>query len=448
MQDKGLTEFTSFTGHLQAGDDIIPITFLALIDKSGKVKFDFGPIALTKETWFIMNWWHGEGSRLSYFSLSGKAEDGTEFKTEDLHFISLGTESHKDTGSRMIPIGGCSRAEFRRQLAVLAPKPMLRMCVKGFQNFGQLISTCCLGMVEMVGQTSINDPDSITGYITIQSNNEPTDLAVWHAEADRLLEHIRRVMSFASAVMLLGPIIEFYWGDDLKVIALSQSQQTSTVFPVFHYLNQQPIFDVAVTSFFNPPFEVTNLFFAIEWFAMESSYNEIRLINAMTALENLVASNLGDNDKFIRPRKEFEKTRKTLRAVIRQCIGKWTTADANEADEIVLELNEKLGDLNRRSIRQKLSILIRRWQIPLDGIGEDKIKAAITARNLIVHRGHYYDADKESSSDDLWDHATVIREIVVRFILAAIGYHGDYISYIGGYHYAQFPPQADVKDAN
>ncbi|WP_333875197.1 hypothetical protein [Methylobacter sp.] len=448
MQDRGLTEFKSFTGHLQAGGDIMPITFLTLIDMSGEVKFDFSAIALTKETSFIMKYWDGEGSRPGYFSLSGKAEDGTEFKTEDLHFISLSTESNEETGSRMIPIGGCLRAEFRRKLATPTPKPLLRMYIKGFQNFGQLSSTCCLGRVEMDGYKTIEDPDFITGYITIQSDNEPIGLAVWHAEADKLLEHIRRLMSFASGVMLLSPIIKFYSGDHLEVIALSQSRQASAHSSTFHYLNQQPIFDAAVASFYNPPFEIKNLFFAIEWFAMESSYNEIRLINAMTALENLIASNLENNDKFIQSEKEFEKTRRKLRTVIRQCIEKWQTDDSNTISEIVKELNEKLADLNRRSIRQKLSILVGHWQIPLDGIDEDKIKAAITARNLIVHRGHYYDADKESSGDDLWDHATVVREIVVRFILTAIGYRGDYISYVGGYHYAQFPPQSDVSDAN
>jgi hypothetical protein len=300
----------------------------------------------------------------------------------------------------------------------------------------------------MDGESSINDPDSITGYIAVQSNNVPANLVSWHAEAGKLLEHVRQVMSFASATMLLRPILEFYAGNDLKVVALSQSRQASAPFRTFHYLNQQPVFDAAVTSFFSPPFEVKNLFFAIEWFAMESTHNEIRLVNAMTALENLVASNLSNNDKFIRPEKEFEKTRKTLRAVIRQCIGKWPPADANEADKIVPELNEKLADLNRRSIRQKLNILIEHWSVPLDGISEDKIKAAINARNHIVHRGHYYDDGKEESNDALWEHTLVVREIIVRFLLAAIGYCGMYISYFGGYHNAQFPPQADSRDAN
>lgn len=447
MQDKRLTEFKSFTGNLKTGSDSAPITFQACIDKTGEVKFKFDAVPLTKETRFIMSWWDGEGSNVNYFSLSGKAEDGTEFDTEDLHFNSLNNK----TNSCMIPIGSCLRAEFRRKLALTAPKPQLRMRLKGFQNLQQLSSECHIGKVVMDGESSIDDPNAITGYIAVQSDNEPADLTAWHGEADKLLEHVRRVMSFASATMLHGPIIEFYAGDDLEIVALSQSQQASAPFRTFHYLSQQPIFDAAVKSFFSPPFKVTNLFFAIEWFAMESTYNEIRLVNAMTALENLVESNLGDNDKFICPEKEFNnKIAPELRETLRKCIEKEGVITDEAKKDKLKELYDNLTNVNRRSIRQKLRILAEKepWSVPLADIGDDKIKAAICARNRVVHRGHYYDDGKEESNDALWEHTLVVREIVVRFLLAAIGYRGKYISYIGGCHEAQFPPPADIRGAD
>ncbi len=452
MQDKGLTEFKSFTGNLNAGSDSVSITFQACIDTTGEIKFKFDPIILTEGTFFIKNSWNNEESNFK-FSLFGKAEDGTEFKTEDFYLTCISTESNEETGSRMRLIGSCKQVEVRRKLANPAPKPILRMCIKGFQNFDQLSSECRLGKIVMEGKIFIDDPDTLTGCIAVQPDNEPADLAAWHEEANDLLEHVRHVMSFASAVMLQRPIIEFYAGDDLEMIVLSQSRQASAPFRTFHFLNQQPVFDAAVKSFFSPPFEVKNLFFAIEWFVMESTYNEIRLVNAMTALENLVASNLSKDDKLIRPVNEFEKIRKKIRAVIRQCIGKWATYNADEADEIVKEVNKKLGDLNRQSIRQKLSILAKNWSVPLDDIGKGKIDgkykidAAIDARNLVVHEGYYYKDDKDDSVP-LWDHTLVVREIIVRLLLAAIGYRGEYISYFGGYHDAEFTPLADVSDAN
>lgn len=106
------------------------------------------------------------------------------------------------------------------------------------------------------------------------------------------------------------------------------------------------------------------------------------------------------------------------------------------------ELNEKLPELNRRSFINKIYRLADRWSVPLVEISREEVSAAIQARNSIVHRGHYYD-DGERSNDDLielWDHVTHVRELVVRFLLTAVGYRGPYISYVGGFHNAQFPP--------
>jgi len=445
MQDSGLSEFKSFLGHLQTGDNIISIAFSARISRSGEVEFDFGSFPLTDETSFLMKYWDDDFSAHNSISLSGKSADGIECKTGDLQFTALGLESHKETGTRLSPKGCCSRAEFHRKLIESGSKPVLRMHVKGFQNFGQLSSKNRLGTVTMGGRHSIDDFDTITGHISIYSDTEPADLDEWRKTADNLLEHIRRVMSFASASILQVPIIEFFAGDNLDVVALSQTKHTPTSMRVFHYLDQQPVFDAAVMSFFNPPFKVNNLFFAIEWFAMDATYNEVFLLNAMTVLENLIASNLSEKDAHIRPQKEFDGIRRNLRQVISRCVDKWSAEDSAKAAEAVAELNERLVDLNRRSILTKLKILAERWSVPLDGIGDDKIRAAKRARDLIVHRGNYYEDGKKI--DDLWEHITVVREVVVRFLLMAIGYKGRYYSYLGGYHESQFPPKTAVSNA-
>jgi hypothetical protein len=137
--------------------------------------------------------------------------------------------------------------------------------------------------------------------------------------------------------------------------------------------------------------------------------------------------------------KEFDKIRTKLRQVIKKCVEKWTKEEAENAKDFVVELNERLADLNRRSIFQKIKTLSERWSVPLDGICDEEIRAAKRARDLIVHRGHYYEEENEER-EDLWGHVTIIREIVVRFLLTAIGYKGSYLSYHGGYHDADFPP--------
>jgi hypothetical protein len=206
--------------------------------------------------------------------------------------------------------------------------------------------------------------------------------------------------------------------------------------PVFHFLAHDAIFTSAVRSYFSPPIAVRRLFFAMEWFAMEGSYNEIRLVNAMTALETLIDSNVEPGEAMIMPRVQFERTRRVLLSVIKACLSKWSPEMADDASR---ELNEKLADLNRRSLLRKLELLAARWKVPLDGIDPASLRAAKQARDKVVHRGQYYEDAKETDAD-LWTHVTIIREVAVRFLFTAIGYDGRYISHVGGYHDAVFPP--------
>jgi hypothetical protein len=170
--------------------------------------------------------------------------------------------------------------------------------------------------------------------------------------------------------------------------------------------------------------------------SMTASYNEERLTNAMTALENLVDSNLAEEETTILPRKAFDKVRRVLMKVIRACVSKWAPETAEEA---LSDLNAKLNDLNRRSFLRKLETLQRRWNVPLDGIASAAIAAAKRARDKVVHRGQYYE-DASDTDADLWTHVMVVREVAVRFLFTAVGYQGRYISHMGGYHDASFPP--------
>ncbi len=441
MGNQDLMEIKSFSGTLEASSYSNPITFSASISHTGKIIFDFGGIPLTPETAYIQKLFHKESPKFEDFTLTGTSEDGTVFKTKDLYFTSLNDSWSKEGGSLMRPDGNCGCAELHRTLDDISPKPLLRIRLKGFQNFHRLKATCRLGLIEMAGASSIDDRDTVTGAIEIRPEIKPVDLATWHDEADKLLEHIRRVMSVASAAVLQVPVIEYFVENKCKITVLAQSKHAPNGMRVIHFLDQQPFLEAAVKSFFEPPIPVKNLFFAIEWFSMDSSYSEVRLVNAMTALENLVDSNLADSDVLIRPKGEFNKTRRVLRQVIKQCVEKWSDDDLKNVGEAVTALNEKLADLNRRSIFEKIKRLAELWSVPLDGISDEQIKFAKAARDLIVHRGNYYEEGKDQG-DNLWEHVTVIREIVVRFFLTAINFKGSYCSYLGGYHITQFPPQA------
>ena len=60
---------------------------------------------------------------------------------------------------------------------------------------------------------------------------------------------------------------------------------------------------------------------------------------------------------------------------------------------------------------------------------------------MIVHQGHYIQPNQ-----NLWAHAMVARELVIRFIFRAIGFQGRYISHLDRYHLAYFPPNQGWND--
>jgi hypothetical protein len=437
--DSGLSEFVAFVGELELESNRVPVNFRARIDDTGEVQYEFEKMTLNSSTRFILDSHNNNTSKFALFTLTGSADNSIRVQSNDIIFTSMNSSFGAEDGDWIQPVGTSSIATFFRTLSTRSSLPSSTLRLRGFQGFYPLQVECELGSIAMSGPKTIDNPNLLSGALQLKATTVPDDLHDWREKADKLLDHVRRVMSFASTAILRAPVSEFYGEEELELTAHSQTAQASSSMRTVHYLNQQPIFEAAVASFFKPPIEVKNLFYAIEWFAMDATYNEVRLINAMTVLENLVDSNLGDLEDLILPRKEFEKTRKVLRKVLRSCIGKWSSDREELTKEIVDELNERLNDLNRRSILKKLGALIQLWGIPMDGIRLSQLKAAKHARDLIVHRGHYYDADVEES-DTLWEHITVIKELVVRILFTTIAYRGPYISFVGGMHHANFPP--------
>ena len=429
-----LRSFQRFSGTLSDGDRAMPVRFKARIGDDGEVELDLHAFRITKATWFVRERFH-DRSDVAEFVLSGIAADGLRFESDSLSFNSLGERwsgIHNRHWSK--PRGECGKVQYFRTLDTARDRPVLKLHLKGFECFPALHAKCRLGAIQVAGETKLGEPDRLTGWIVIEAAEPPADIDAWRAEAEKFVEHLRRILSVAASTMLQAPVLELAVGDRHEIEILSQTRQHAPVMRVFHKLNLQPVLDAAITSFFDPPIDVKNLFFAIEWFAMATTYNEVRLVNAMTALENLIDSNLTEEEALIEPRREFDKTRKLLRAVIRACLERWSPDRAATARE---ELGEKLLDLNRRPLRRKLHLLAARWNVPLDGIGDEQIGQAIKARNAIVHSGHH---PATEDGPDLWDHMTIVRELVVRFLLTAIGYRGQYISHVGGYRLAHFPP--------
>jgi hypothetical protein len=442
MQQLNLHEWTTFKGCLSFGTDSTELEFNLKIDDTGEIQFCFPQIAFSQSKFIRMEDQKSK-SVFANFSLCGKANDGTIFQTQNLHFKSVKWSFNKEEGSQTHVKGDCANASLTRY-SDFTELPILKMYLRGLSTVFPLHATCAYGKLVVAGSRKDIDDEKnhLCGSIIIQPESLPQDVEAWRKDAYELLNHIRDLFSLSASAKLKAPIIEYRYIHELRIDAKSQTEQTTSALRILPEIAQEAMLKASISSFFNPPVQAKNLNFAIEWFAMDADYTEVRLVSAMTALENLINSNLTDADRSIEDQKHFDKTtRRVLRNLIKACLKRWPVDDAKR---ILSETNEKLADLNRRSFMANLYKLAERWSVPLEGFTRERIAAAVAARNSIVHRGQYYDDGRRTNTElvDLWEHVTIIRELVVRFLLIAVGYSGQYGSYMGGFHIVTFPPSS------
>jgi hypothetical protein len=196
----------------------------------------------------------------------------------------------------------------------------------------------------------------------------------------------------------------------------------------FSPFDYAPIFKQAVVSHFFEGSRRKNIDVAIEWFTMPAGYREAKLTSAMTVLENLLTKNLSAQDLTIRCKAQAKKIQVEIIGAARRQLAEFGATDA-EIEEELAAMRPKLEDLNRRSIKEKIRILAKRWGVPLDDISDDELGATKRARDHVVHRGQYAPKDP---AEDLMRHVRLAREIVVRFVLAALEYEGTYASPMTG----------------
>lgn len=429
-----LRDFISFDGALKSTDLEWPMTFKVKISDDGELEFEIPSLPLNENTREISSLWSKASEAPHHFRLTGVASDASIFETTTLFF----------TSDRIVE----EQSEFRIHLKARCSigtitqsfenaDGILAVCfwLRGFECFPALHAASELGNVTMTGSTPLPSGKKLSGHLQITSGTKWANAAKWLSDAQELLQHIRHIMSFAQSRDIKAVTTKIWADQTCTTKITSQGFSYGTDMPVFHFLTMQPIFDAAVKSFSQPALKVSKLNFAIDWFAMHTTYSETRLLNVITALENLINANLDEAEKFLLPPKRFDQISEMMRRAFCEPVGDL---------EIKFRrgLKAKMEELNRRPLHEKIMLLCERWNVELHDLPEDGLKLAIDARNRIVHRGHYYDDDpQKAEKDSLWPHVVVVREILVRIIFSVIGYRGGYVSFLGGaYHETHYPP--------
>lgn len=421
-----LFEPRRFSGVVTIDETQIEIGFSLSADLTGELQFDVDPLPINQKTFKLLNSMMRVGERVSEFAIEAMSEDGWTVKSDAI-FLGNTTNKTDRTGGATLHVG------LRSRTAVLShPREgdhadsRLVFRLKGFAGYGPLTVSHRLGSITAVGATRTKKYDEVTGFIALASTME-TATAAWRAEAEKCLIHVNHVLGFARGAPLRVPIVEHYSPQQIELTFNSAGNGCQSFLPPFNDLHLQPILETAVSSFDKRDDRSDVLDLAIGWFIVPSTYDAIRYLSAMTALESLVqdddASSL--RTTILKPDR-FKELRREISLVID------SARDLSEGER--KNLKDKLGDLNRLSFREKLQRLAAAWGVPVDDLPPDIFRSLINIRNDIVHRGEWrYDGDQ-----DIWEHLIHLRELVTRFILAALGFDGRYQSYLDGGEMKQF----------
>jgi len=392
-----------FDGTIERGGQAVTVRFTAAIDGDGELQLTFQPIAPNRAAFpFIPE--QRVLEPLEQLTLRGRAAEFWSFESEAFH---VSRWSHLTDHVEIT--GYCSVAELSRP----AKPDQHDACAWYYRKLATIhpITTSTgVGTVVLRGYKDNADQEPVS-LLAIESKGQEDE--PWWQEVERLLVHLQRVLSFACGVYLLPVYEQRFRGGHMTLRVAQRSRAPTPYLAPFRELFMEEIFGCAILSFYDQAAEVVRLDPAIRWLTAPVALAESRLINAMSALECILASS--EVAQFYINDAAFDELRKSTTKFL-----KGAKAPSGMAG--------KVRELNRRSFREKLQDLLARQPFPISDFPDDWLKGATEARNVIVHTG--ISPDVPAADASLLDHVVRVREIVTRLMLAAIGFKGQYQSWL------------------
>lgn len=402
-----------FDGSLSTGDHVVPTSFTAGIDDVGGLTLAIDAIRPGRAgTPFAP-----EGEPLqaqASCSLTGRSKSGWRFASDTLYVtrwrhppddsVEIEADCGLATFSKDVRRGHQDlRAWYFRKIGTFHG-------IEHQTRLGRLVFT---GFAERPGQA----PSAV---LAIHAGGQ--EHPGWWDESERFLIHLSRVLSFASDVYAL-PVYEHSVRHDIMTLrVVRRGPAPSPYMPPFDALFMNQIFARAVETFDECPGTIEELEPAIRWMTAAVAYEETRLINAMSALESILARSPMP-DLFMEP-DAFRDLRRRIRGFLR-------------AEQAPSRMAGKVDELNRRSFRDKIEDLLTSRGIVTDDLPEGWLSSIITARNVLIHTG--VAPDLPAPDARLIDHIVWAREIVTRIVLGALRFSGQYQSWLHRSAYLSFP---------
>jgi hypothetical protein len=405
-----MLEPTIFSGLVTQADRSLQVTFTASVDTTGALGLAFETQPRSRETAILHD--AGSARRANYLHLEGEAEDGAIFRSNTFHVTRF--SAREGQGVSLVEFkGSCQQAEVVRRLAEPTAFHQLVWFFRQLSGYGWQSQETDLGRVFFgASPPGSGELQQLTGSIGLQGQGPASER--WFEQGDEALAHIARVMSFACGV-LLRPHVERRVDGALDTLKITSHTDTPEPFLApFVFLNQEPIFAHACAMDVGARERFKKLDSAVSWLLAPGFYDEIRLITAITALENLVDDAANDGAALLAAGKNWKRFASAVRLLI----------DDHQMPDA---MKKKVPELQRRTFIDKLDALLDGRGVAREDISHDAISAMVNARNLIAHKGVYFDP---SGTDqvDLWEHLLLARELATRILLNALDFRGNYFA--------------------
>ena len=415
--DQPTVQAIRFTGEI-AGDVLrSSVEFDVVVDARGTLQLTFQPVPTTAEALGAFDRSTRDG-RFTKSRLVGEAAGGQRFSSETFYITGVNHGSDPDRGVTFR--GRCSVAIIE-EIFPETSSPRLIWWVRCLDTFRPLTCRMDPGTAIASGRKSEGDPQRLTGCFAIEA--QPGHEDSWWAEAGLVLEHLSRCMSLACGTYFRPHLVERRQGPRRTLEMRAHSPTAEPSLEACPSLDLDPIFQCACAGYAERFDRMKRLDVALQWLLAPGYYDEIRLLNAMTALENVLHGSDGTQADFLAPR-PF----KTLKSSVREFLLGERVPDG---------MLEKIPELNRRTFAHKLTDLLAQRGTATEGLPAASLRAMIKARNDVVHRGLYRTGDPNQT--DAWTHMLLARELVIRLALDELGYGGRYLDAMNGYALVDFP---------
>ena len=409
-----------FTGHLVIHQQRVPIVLTASARRSGALDLDVEPIPAGGHSDILLALKHAvgrPGDPVDEGCLDCRSCDGKRLTSEQVYLTACSSGS-KGTRIKI----GAREASLAMPASESFPRPRMRFLLLGFKCHPLVQVETNHGRVMVQGMLQTSAFDHMTGWVAVEGPNASAPTGAWREAAEPLLEHLRAVLAFARGAPLPAPIREFCAEDTVHLTFCETSGGHAPMMPPLPHLDLQPLVAAAVTNIeavdaCREAFEL-----AIGWLVAPTTYDEIRFLSGMIALESVMYRSLKRSQTSILRRSQADKFASHVRKLV----------DAQTFDDDTKEaIKVKIPELNRRSLVDTTEALLQDWRVARTGISRDALSELVKFRNKIAHQG--------ATGQDLWPFVLLVREILVRLVLSMLQFKGNYWCYVDGRHMRRFP---------